>query len=182
VPLHEVRPAAASGPMPGVVVAHGFAGSARLMYPFADTLARSGYAVVLPDLTGHGANPRPMSTVDLLQQDLAVALRHLRSLPFVAADRVGLLGHSMGAAAVTRYAAGDGSVPVTVAISLADARDLLARANRPRNLLLLYGAAELPRFAEAADQALLFGAARKAVAIPATSCQTPAPGGGPGTG
>jgi dienelactone hydrolase len=184
VPLHEVRPANASGPLlPGVVVAHGFSGSARLMYPFADTFARNGYAVVLPDLTGHGANSRRMSTRDLLQRDLAVALRHLRSLESVAADRVALLGHSMGAAAVTSFAAADASVPATVAISLSDATGLPGGADRPRNLLLLYGAAEFPRFAEAADQALRLGyphgqrgrtygdpasgTARRAVAVPA---------------
>jgi dienelactone hydrolase len=182
VPLHELRPINSTGPLPGVVVTHGFAGSARLMYPLADTLARSGYVVVLPDLTGHAANPRRMSTRDLLQEDLAVALRHVRSLPSVAVDRVGLLGHAMGAAAVTRYAADDGGVPVTVAISLSDAAGLPAGADRPRNLLLLYGAAERPRFSEAADQALRLayphgrfgprygdpasGTARRAVAVP----------------
>ena len=184
VPLHEVRPSNASGPLPGVVVAHGFAGSARLMYPFADTLARNGYVVVLPDLTGHGANPRRMSTRDLLQRDLAVALRHLRSLPSVAADRVALLGHSMGAGAVITYAAQDPSVPATVAISLSDAAGLPAGADRPRNLLLLYGALEFPRFPEAAGQLLrsgypdgrlgqtygdpASGTARRAVAVPAS--------------
>ena len=157
IPLHEVRPANQSGPLPGVVVAHGFAGSARLMYPFADTLARNGYVVVLPDLTGHAANPRRMSSSDTLQRDLAVALRHLRSLPSVAADRVALLGHSMGAGAVTRYAATDGSVLATVAISLGDASALPTGADRPRNLLLLYGAAEFPRFVEAADRGLRLG-------------------------
>jgi len=182
VPLHEVRPVNASGPMPGVVVVHGYASSARLMYPFVDTLARSGYVVVLPDLTGHAANLRRMSTLDLLQQDLDVALRHLRSLPSVAADRVALLGHSMGAAAVTRYATEHDGVPATVAISLRDATSLPSGAGRPRNLLLLYGAAEFSRFPEAAGQALrlgypdgrlahtygdpVSGTARRAVAVP----------------
>ncbi|HET8659398.1 MAG TPA: alpha/beta fold hydrolase [Micromonosporaceae bacterium] len=182
VPLHEVRPVDASGPMPGVVVVHGYASSARLMYPFADTLARSGYVVVLPDLTGHAANLRRMSTLDLLQQDLDVALRHLRSLPSVAADRVALLGHSMGAAAVTRYATEHDGVPATVAISLRDAGSLPSGAGRPRNLLLLYGAAEFSQFPEAAGQALRLGypdghlartygdpasgTARRAVAVP----------------
>lgn len=182
VPLHEVRPTNASGSMPGVVVVHGYAASARLMYPFADTLARNGYVVVLPDLTGHAANPRRMSTMDLLQQDLDVALRHLRSLPSVAADRVALLGHSMGAGAVTRYATEHADVPATVSISLGDATDLPTGADHPRNLLLLYGAAEFRRFTEAANQALRLGypdgqldhtygdpangTARRAVAVP----------------
>ena len=47
-----------------MVVVHGFAGSARLMMGFADTLARRGYVVVLPDLLGHGASRRRLSTTD----------------------------------------------------------------------------------------------------------------------
>ncbi len=62
VPLDEVHPAdaAAGERRPGVVVAHGFAGSARLMAQFGDTLAARGYVVVLLDFSGHGTNTRPL--------------------------------------------------------------------------------------------------------------------------
>src|SRR4051812_19604935 len=59
VPLEEVHPPAGA-PHPGVVVAHGFSGSAKLMASFGDTLAARGYVVVLLDFTGHGANPQPL--------------------------------------------------------------------------------------------------------------------------
>src|SRR5262245_43924447 len=64
---------------PGVVVAHGFAASARLMRGFADTLASRGYVVVVPDLTGHGANPARLTTegedaFTELQHDLDTAV------------------------------------------------------------------------------------------------------------
>ena len=59
VPLVERHPGPPDGQRrPGVVVAHGFAGSATLMAQFGDTLVARGYVVVLLDFTGHGANPR----------------------------------------------------------------------------------------------------------------------------
>jgi dienelactone hydrolase len=68
VPLYEIHPAGTSTPRPGVVVAHGFAGSAVLMRQFGDTLAargrpgrradvadRSGGVGAARSATGHGA-------------------------------------------------------------------------------------------------------------------------------
>jgi dienelactone hydrolase len=155
VPLDVVHPSA-SGRRPGVVVAHGFSGSARLMAPFGDTLAARGYTVVLLDFSGHGANTRPLpdqtaSTEDstqALQDDLATAVAHLRSLPDVDPARIALVGHSMGAGAVTRYAAAHPDVTATVAISLPSA--VAASAERPARLLTVVGGLEFPGFRSAA--------------------------------
>ncbi|GIE88699.1 alpha/beta hydrolase [Actinoplanes regularis] len=155
VPLDEVHPTS-SGTHPGVVVAHGFSGSAKLMAPFGDTLATRGYVVVLLDFAGHGANTEPLpdrvaGTSDatrVLQHDLDVALAHLRSLPDVDPSRVALVGHSMGAGAVTRYAAAHPDVTATVAISLPDSA--VASAERPARLLTMAGALEFPGFREVA--------------------------------
>jgi len=148
VPLTLVR-LGSSGParQPGAVVVHGFAGSARLMQPFADTLARNGYVVALPDLAGHGASTRalvdPMSDVD-------VAVRFLRARSDVDADHIVLVGHSRGAAAVTAYAGVHDDIAATVALSLGQ-----APAVQPRNLLMLYGQFEFPVLAAAAQEMLL---------------------------
>ncbi|WP_433366763.1 alpha/beta hydrolase family protein [Actinoplanes sp. CA-142083] len=154
VPMDEVHPPVAPGERrPGVVVAHGFAGSARLMAPFGDTLAAHGYVVVLLDFDGHGASRRTLPRDDAadtvaLQRNLDTALAHLRSLPDVDPARVALVGHSMGAAAVTRYAAAHPEVAATVAISLPSGAD------RPAdNLLLLVGGLEFPSFHTAAEVA-----------------------------
>ncbi|MET8151441.1 alpha/beta hydrolase [Actinoplanes sp. NPDC049668] len=157
VPLEEVHPpASASAPHPGVVVAHGFSGSAKLMAPFGDTLAARGYVVVLLDFTGHGANPQPLpddaagssGSTSALQRDLDVAVAHLRSLPDVDPSRIALVGHSMGAGAVTRYAAAHPEVTATVAISLPDSS--VASAESPARLLTMVGALEFPAFHSAA--------------------------------
>lgn len=173
VPLTEVHPADASGRRPGVVVAHGFSGSAELMAPFGDSLATQGYVVVLLDFAGHGANTTPLpddaaatdASVSALQHDLDVALDHLRSLPDVDPGRVGLVGHSMGATEVTRYAAAHPSVRATVALSLPGSS--VAQTDRPAHLLLLYGGLEFPGFKEAAADALAHGGPdRRAAEVP----------------
>jgi dienelactone hydrolase len=158
VPLDVVQPST-DGPHPGVVVAHGFSGSALLMAPFGDTLAARGYTVVLLDFTGHGASTRPLPdraagtarSTEALQRDVEVAVAHLRSLPDVDPSRIALVGHSMGAGAVTRYAAAHPDVTATVAISLPDSA--AASAAGPARLLTLVGALEFPGFHEAATSA-----------------------------
>jgi dienelactone hydrolase len=175
VPLDEVHPPGvpAGERRPGVVVAHGFAGSARLMAQFGDTLAAQGYVVVLLDFAGHGANTGRLpdgtaSTDDStteLQRDLDVALAHLRRLPDVDPSRVALVGHSMGATAVTEYAAAHPEVTTTVAISLPDSSDM--PADRPARLLLLVGGLEFAGFRDAAQHAVEHGGSgRSAVVVP----------------
>ena len=159
VPLHEVHPAnlPPGERRPGVVVAHGYAGSARLMAPFGDSLAARGYVVVLLDFAGHGASNGRLDMDTTLSDDLDVALTHLRGLPDVDPTRTALVGHSMGATAVTRYAAEHPDITTTVAISLPDATQL------PGSLLTVVGALELPAFHYQATQAEAAGAEKLVV-------------------
>ena len=154
----------------GVVIAHGFAGSARLMRGFADTLARRGYVVVVPDLAGHGANPNRLSNDDI-DRELDAAVSYLGRVHGLAPKRVALLGHSMGAGAVARYAVGHPDIPTTVVLSLPSADVVTAAA--PQHLLLLVGQWEFAGFhaamTQAMDGAVAVGAeSRRAVTIPAT--------------
>ncbi|MET7397086.1 alpha/beta fold hydrolase [Dactylosporangium sp. NPDC005572] len=164
MPVELVRPEGAAGRLPGVVVVHGYAGSARLMRGFADTLARRGYVVALPDLTGHGGNPRrlePATWDASIQADLRAAVDLLRSSPLVDPDRIALVGHSMGAGAVAELAAQDPAIRDTVAISLGE-----EGFGRPRRLLVVYGGLEFPGFRAAARDALRSGAAERVVEVP----------------
>ncbi|GAB3973429.1 hypothetical protein GCM10029978_052760 [Actinoallomurus acanthiterrae] len=156
VPVEVVRPTGTTGRLPGVVVAHGLAASRQLMRGLADTLAHRGYAVELVDLAGGGANTERLPDAGdgpaadaRLARDLDVAVGHLRTMPWVDGARIGLLGHSMGAAAVVRYATAHPDIRATVAVS----QGLMSpagSASRPRDLLLLAGGLEFPGYREGA--------------------------------
>ncbi|MEU4822378.1 alpha/beta fold hydrolase [Actinomadura sp. NPDC023710] len=157
VPVEIVREAGASGRVPGVVVAHGLGAGGRLMRGFADTLARRGYAVALVDLAGHGASRRRLPGNGVgpaadarLDRDLDVAVTRLRATPWVDGERIGLVGHSLGAAAVIRYGAAHPSVGATVAIS----QGAMAVPASDRNVLLIAGGLEFPAYRDGAVQAL----------------------------
>ncbi|MCX5069600.1 alpha/beta hydrolase [Micromonospora lupini] len=172
VPMTEVRagPPTADARRPGVVIAHGFAGSARLMRPIADTVARRGAVALLFDFAGHGANSArlgPDMSPATLAADLDAAVGYLRTRPDVDPAQIMLVGHSMGAGAVTRYAAGHPEIARTLAISLPDAGEL--PPGHPAELLLIVGGAEFPAFRRAADDAARRGASvgrRPAVVVP----------------
>jgi dienelactone hydrolase len=172
VPLVERHPGAeAPQRRPGVVVAHGYAGSATLMAQFGDTLSAAGFVVVLLDFTGHGANPRRLpgsgAPPEVLRRDLDVAVAHLRGLPDVDPARIALVGHSMGASAVTDYAVAHPDLTATVAISLPSAEQVTAEL--PSRLLLLVGGLEFAGFRTAASVAAEAGGPdREQVVVPGT--------------
>lgn len=132
-------------PGPAVVIAHGFAGSQQLMYSFAGTLARNGYVALTFDFPGHGQNTQPLRggvlEFESRQAQLLTALDAVVALARERGDgRVALLGHSMGAEAVARYAQAHSDIDGTVAVSIY--YDAIAR-DSPANLLLLAGDLEL---------------------------------------
>ncbi len=150
---------------PVVVVAHGFAGSAQLMDDLGVSIATAGYAVVLLDFSGHGRNPSPLPVdgrevgTDVLDRELGEVVAWSRGQPWADPQRLGLLGHSMGAGAVVRYAVADARGPreltATVAVSLpSDSAVPSGEAAVPRDLLLVVGGNELPQFTDAAVGAL----------------------------
>lgn len=158
---------------PAVLLAHGFSGSKQLMQAYAYTLAHAGYAVLLWDFDGHGANAAPAGA-DSLQANIETAFSLLAAQPEADPTRVALLGHSMGSGAVMtagithpdRYAA-------VIAISPTGAD---VSADRPPNLLLQAGAWEAPFVANARrlltqaggpNDNLTSGQARSLIVIPA---------------
>jgi dienelactone hydrolase len=143
---------AAPGGAPGVVVAHGFAGSAALMQTWSLALAHAGFVVIAPDLPGHGGNVLPLADrSERLAQAVALAAEHLVTIPEVDARRVASLGHSMGSGAVlTDAIARPDVVRAVVAVSPTDAD---VSGSLPRDLLLLAGANEA-RFVANAESLL----------------------------
>lgn len=144
VPLLYLAPQQAKQ-VPGVLIAHGFAGSKQLMLGYGYTLAHAGYGVMLWDFNGHGANPQPLRHD--LQQNLAVALSALQAQPEVAiapspspSGGLALLGHSMGSGAVmTAGLQNQALAAATIAISPTGAE---VTPQAPRNLQLQVGSGE----------------------------------------
>lgn len=157
---------------PGIIVAHGFAGSSALMQAYAHVLARAGFGVLLIDFPGHGDNSAPMAEGSLVGT-LERAREALVDQPEIDPSRIGLLGHSMGAKAVIDASFRDPEMAgATVAISPVGT-EVGERA--PRNLQLQAGAWE-QRFLQAArnllrraggpSSALSAGEARELVVVP----------------
>ena len=171
VPLLYMVPQQAQN-APGVLIAHGFAGSKQLMLGYGHVLARAGYAVMLWDFDGHGANPIPLKGFEL-QKNLDVARQVLVEQPEVDRTRLALLGHSMGSGVV--IAAGVQNVEqfaATIAIS-PGGQNVTSQA--PRNLQLQVGAWEgrllpytqqLLKDAGGANEQFAQGKARELVTVP----------------
>jgi pimeloyl-ACP methyl ester carboxylesterase len=136
--------------MPGVLIAHGFAGSKQLMLGYAYVLAHGGYAVMLWDSNGHGANTQSLER-NSLQHDLDIAREALLEQPEVDPTRLALLGHSMGSGAVMSAAIAERDrFAATIAISPTGAA---VTPESPRNLQLQAGSWE-PRFVANAGRLL----------------------------
>lgn len=142
-PLRYLAPEGASG-APGVIVAHGFAGSKQFMYGFGYGLARAGYGVMLLDFDGHGAARERLDPAgDALQRNLAAAYTLLVAQPEIDPARIALLGHSMGSGAVMTAAIDlSEQYEATVAVSPTGAA---VTPDTPHNLLLMAGSLE-PQF------------------------------------
>lgn len=87
-----------AGPLPGITMAHGYAGTKyHGVAPFAVALAEAGFAVLLHDHRGFGdSGGEPRQDVNPWQQisDWRHAISYLQDRPEVDEDRVGLWGTS----------------------------------------------------------------------------------------
>jgi len=112
------------GPFPTVVLLHGCSGTERStshhtvwrgLNRHADLLNENGYATLILDSFGpRGISDgctRPADYLPMRMADARAALDHLRALPSIDPDRIGLVGLSLGAStalsAVSNFAARD---------------------------------------------------------------------------
>ena len=105
------RPSEGAGPFPAVVLASTCAGVGRHIYDWAERLTGSGYVVLIVDsFTPRGVsdNCRPAweatVSLDVANADVAAGLAHLRALPYVKGDSLGIAGFSFGAIATIKLA------------------------------------------------------------------------------
>ena len=104
------------GPFPGVLLSHMFGSNKEAWGPVPALLNGAGYAVLTYDFRGHGQSEGVLNAPSAAI-DLVTALAYLRSHLFVDADRIGLVGASMGGMASVIVGANDPKVRAVVAVS-----------------------------------------------------------------
>jgi pimeloyl-ACP methyl ester carboxylesterase len=121
--------ACAAQPVPVVVAVHGWGANCSTLALMVEPLVRAGIAVVLFDAASHGeSSAEAFSSLPRFAEDLAAVLDALREMPAIDAKRVGLLGHSVGAAAVLLHTARQGGVRAVVSLSaFAHPREVMER-------------------------------------------------------
>ena len=108
--LYIPSTATADTPAPAIILCHGYTASLDAMEPNAIELSRRGYVVMALDLYGHGDSSLPpegysqaeMGGVVDYAPDLGTysALQELAKYDFIDLTKIGMLGHSMGTAAI----------------------------------------------------------------------------------
>lgn len=93
-------PSAAGEGSPTLVILHGWGGNAETMLPLVPPLHGAGFALLLIDARNHGrSDADTFSSLPRFAEDLDHALDWLKVRRAVNPDRLGVVGHSVGAAA-----------------------------------------------------------------------------------
>ncbi|WP_407866942.1 alpha/beta hydrolase [Phyllobacterium phragmitis] len=112
------RPAAGNGPLPCIVMAHGFGGTQEgSLAKTAEDFAGAGFAALTFDYRNFGESdgePRQVISIRAQQEDWQAAIAHARSLPDTD-RRIALWGSSLSGAHVIEVAAGDPSITAVMA-------------------------------------------------------------------
>ena len=110
VPLYLIIPTSASADnkVPGIVLLHGLGGKIEEMQIVGQYLALSGFAVVIPEIVGHGQRAdagKPIFDGDVAKMqnsfyetvgDVQRAIDYMSGNPNVDKNRIGLVGMSLG--------------------------------------------------------------------------------------
>jgi hypothetical protein len=126
--------------VPGVVYIHGYQNNRETSDAYAIEMARRGFVVLEIDAIGRGNSGNPLDPEDTNYDPTfggRDAFEYLKTLPYVNADSVGLMGHSLGAEMAYTIAVGDPTVKGLVISGFAYRED--ASPNNPKNMLMIYG-------------------------------------------
>ncbi|MCP4544309.1 MAG: hypothetical protein GY832_44935 [Chloroflexi bacterium] len=132
--------AAQDNMMPGIVYIHGYQNNRETGDGYCIELARRGFVVLNIDAIGRGNSgiPNDISDPDFDETyGGQTSLVYLRNLPFVDADRTGMMGHSLGAEMAYNVSLNDPTVNALVISGFAYTMD--ASATNPKNMLMIIG-------------------------------------------
>lgn len=111
-------PAAVRGPAPALVLLHGWGGNMETMLPLVLPLHCAGYTLLLFDARSHGGSDQDtFSSMPRFAEDLEHALDWLKRRPEVDPRRIGVVGHSVGAAAALLVASRRDDLSAVVSIA-----------------------------------------------------------------
>ena len=97
----------------GIIIAHGIRGNKEAMLPDAVMCHEAGYHVLTIDLRGHGLSEGDLISYGYYEAlDVQAGLDYLLDQPDL--EKVGLIGHSLGGAAVVRATAIDERIKAVV--------------------------------------------------------------------
>jgi uncharacterized protein len=128
----RIAPAApAAGPLPCLLMQHGYGADKFDLAPVADVLAGLGFIAILPDAWGHGTRFDPLVPnytnafranyfVDVVQhvvEDLGIITEALRADPAIDATRIFLGGFSLGGITAIIATERDAAVAGVIAIA-----------------------------------------------------------------
>lgn len=101
-----------------VVVVHGWGSNRAQMLPFARVFFEAGYNVLLFDARNHGHSGRAgHSSMPRFAQDIAYALTWLQQYQPLSAQKIALLGHSVGASAAILAASRRTDIDALISVS-----------------------------------------------------------------
>ncbi|MEV8372067.1 alpha/beta fold hydrolase [Kribbella sp. NPDC056861] len=106
---------AGDGPHPAVLLLHGFPGW-ECNFDLAHALRRAGYATLVFHYRGSWGAAGAWSWTHALQ-DAAAATTTLRQDPLIDAERLAVIGHSMGGFVALQTAAADPAIPVVASFA-----------------------------------------------------------------
>ena len=103
---------------PALAILHGWGGNAEMMLPLARPLHAAGYALLFFDARSHGrSDDDAFASLPRFAEDLEQAVDWLQAQVEVDANRVGVIGHSVGAGAVLLLASQRKDLAAAVSLS-----------------------------------------------------------------
>ena len=131
-----VQDASKKSKAPPIILTHGWGGNSEKMLPHAEYLNRAGFNVILYDLRGHGdSDSVELTSLNRMLGDFDKIVEYVLSRAEVAENAIGLMGHSIGAAASILQASQDKRIKAVVSSSsFADFDYLAEQTLRSRGL------------------------------------------------